>query len=248
MRQKRLARAAVAAACACLAAFAVPAAAQAAQAAETAHLDRDSIPTTALAFTKSDCSDVLDFLNALGGGEGSVRQTIAADGGAVDGWTFSLQTGKPERGFISIRLTFTTPQGGREVVDVPDVNSSWYGKIGTSGGRDDAFAYVITPAGWSLVGGEADTAGAATDSFSLLHTCANVLKDEQPAPTPTSEPATTKTSETSTAAASDAGEGAGGQDNSATGFAVGAVLIIGAGLIAAAVALVGIRGRDTDAI
>jgi len=116
---------------------------------------------------------------------------------------------------------FTLPEaaGGRTVdllltFDVPGEGPR---ELATSGvGR----VVVVTPAGWRLLGGSATVAafGGGPATFSLSHTCAHVF-------------------------ASGTGGGHGGGDVPGSGMAVGFVLLIGAGLLAPAVALVGLRGR-----
>lgn len=202
----------------------------------TIPINDGNVPTTAEQFEsedpqkrEADCKDIVDFFNSLPDSETASAQDIE-----LDGWHFILPTGDSE--FEAIRLTFTKPGGA--VVNVTIEGSSddpaWLGVFKETGSEQVKHAYLLTEAGWTLTGGEADITGTA-DQFNLSHTCAGITVDDDPSsPTPT--PGTPNGS-------TPPGNGGGGGGLPVTGTAVGGIVVIGIGLLAAGVALMAVRRR-----
>jgi hypothetical protein len=210
-------------------------------------LDPDARRTTARLAEPADpvdrevaCAAIADFMK-------TVDYVPRND---VDGWTFALPA-DVEGEFAEVRLTFTTPDVTTVEVKIPGVGDGWLGHLGSTGGGTSRSAYLVTPADWMLVGGEATVSdGSDGAAFTLGTTCGGLTPDTadtgddngpvggEAATLPTGSPSPT-------AAAGGAGDrpddGAGGLPS--TGMAVGSVLLVGAGLIAAGVALVGLRPR-----
>jgi hypothetical protein len=173
------------------------------------------------------CDVIADFMQAV-----KVVPT-----GDVDGWAFTLPpdvTGE----FAEVRLSFNTPELKRVEVKVPGTGTGWLGHLGSTGDRSSKDAYLVTGKGWILLDGEATvTDGGQGATFRLDNACAGLeatVKGSNPdtdtgpvatLPTPTTKPAPAK-------------------GLPSTGVAVGSVLLIGAGLVAAGVALVGSSKPD----
>ncbi|WDZ87682.1 LPXTG cell wall anchor domain-containing protein [Micromonospora cathayae] len=103
-----------------------------------------------------------------------------------DGWHFILPGNKSQSGdFLGLELTFT--DGVQDVtVTIPDDADPYPDAFYTTGGPNAQVkhAYLFTPAGWTLVTGEATISGKA-DYFNLSHTCPGEPAPSTPTPTPT---------------------------------------------------------------
>lgn len=92
----------------------------------------------------------------------------------LDGWVFALpgSGGRKGASFTSLTLTFDTDPGPgvtEQVLTIPGAPNS--GLINTPPNATSK-AFIQTPAGWTLVDGQAQvTAGARQDFFDLGHTC-----------------------------------------------------------------------------
>jgi LPXTG-motif cell wall-anchored protein len=202
-------------------------------------LDPNSVVTTAKMAEPTDpvdrargCDAIADFMQA-------VKVVPAGD---VDGWAFSLP---PEVAgeFAEVRLSFRTPDQEAVEVKLPGTGSGWLGHLGSTGDRSSKSAYLVTGQDWTLVGGEATvTEGGEGAAFQLNTTCAG-LRAAAGATSQGSDagPVATLPTPSSAAVAGSGGTGDGGLPS--TGVAVGSVLLVGAGLVAAGVALVGLRQR-----
>ena len=191
-------------------------------------LDPTAVVTTARMAEPTDpvdrargCDVIADFMQAV-----KVVPT-----GDVDGWAFTLPpdvTGE----FAEVRLSFGTPDQQRVEVKVPGTGTGWLGHLGSTGLRSSKDAYLVTGEGWTLLAGEATvTDGGQGATFRLDNACAGLTStgiETGPVatlPTPTPQPQET-------------------EGLPSTGVAVGSVLLIGAGLVAAGVALVGSSKPD----
>jgi LPXTG-motif cell wall-anchored protein len=156
-----------------------------------------------------------------------------------DGWHFVL-TGNGS--FTSITVSFD-PDGVKD--DDPSDDVTFTGTPDNPGdftfykaGQDWKHAYLFTPAGWLLVDGSATVAGGDdTTKFVVSHTCAG---EETPTTPPTSP---TSPSESTPGETSSAPGGGGGGTLPLTGTAVGGIVVVGVGLVAAGVALMAVRRR-----
>jgi hypothetical protein len=197
-------------------------------------LDPTAVVTTARMAEPTDpvdrargCDVIADFMQAV-----RVEPT-----GDVDGWAFTLPPAVAGE-FAEVRLSFGTPDEQRVEVKVPGTGTGWLGHLGSTGDRSSKDAYLVTGPGWTLLAGEATvTDGGQGATFRLDNACAGLTttvkgtsagSDTGPVATlPTPTPQARET-----------------QGLPSTGVAVGSVLLVGAGLIAAGVALVGSSRPD----
>ncbi len=85
-----------------------------------------------------------------------------------DGWVFVLPGNKGE--FVSLDLLFQRPNGSSRTVHVVNPNDNFVD--GIISGHGTSKAYVVTPAGWTLLSGTAMINGSAPQGmFNLTHVC-----------------------------------------------------------------------------
>jgi LPXTG-motif cell wall-anchored protein len=193
------------------------------------------VPTTALEF---------------GGGDDCIGPLAGLPDG-VDGWHLVLPSSSGDN-FVSLTLTFSKPGGGTATAVITSTNSSapstgagWSGYIDNAGGSDK-HAYVFTDAGWTLTAGEAIVTGdvGKHPQFVLSHTCADTGSSTPPSNPPSdggsspSDGGSTPGGGSSSGGGSDTGGGL-----PITGTAVGGMVVVGIGLLAAGVALMAVRRR-----
>lgn len=107
--------------------------------------------------------------------------------------------------------------------------------------------WVATPAGWTLIDGTSEVVGSVPrDKFNLTHSCAGEEGGNGKTPPPTTPPP----GNGGTPPPGEGENGEGGEDGEdedelpVTGLQVGGLAVIGAGLLAAGVALMAIRRRN----
>jgi LPXTG-motif cell wall-anchored protein len=136
--------------------------ASAAQAAVvTISINPGNVPTTAADFEDTDnCENLPD--------------DIAAD---VDGWVFVLpDAAGVEDNFISVTATFEDGDGGEQIL-----STDGDGAIVDGSGNNKA--YILAPAGWTLVDAEAEVEDPAEGAqFNLTHTCPGSPGEEETTP------------------------------------------------------------------
>jgi LPXTG-motif cell wall-anchored protein len=179
-----------------------------------------------------------------------------------DGWHFVVGS---QAEFVQLRLTFDTGSG-TVLVTVPgsNVGQGWSGILTESGGKF-MHAWVITPAGWTLVTGEADVTFSGTkgpEHFQLSHTCpgtttTTTTTTKPPTTTTTTTTSTTTTTTTTTGTETTTTETTGTTttpdddgDLPVTGAGLGGLIAAGLILTAGGVALILARRRrdaETDA-
>ena len=153
-----------------------------------------------------------------------------------DGWLFVLPD--QERAFVTLTLTFS---GGTVTIDKNGAGAYTGGIIDQGVGK----AFLLTPAGWTLVSGTATVTGDAPGKdnkafFVLSHTCvAGGGSTGGGSPTPTSTP----TRGSGGGDNGGTGGGSGGSTLPVTGTAVGGSLLVALLLIGAGAALVVVRRR-----
>jgi hypothetical protein len=181
----------------------------------TIPINSGSVPTTASDFGTHSCAQV----------PGGSSPT-------TDGWVFVLPGNKGA--FTSLTLTFLDTDGNVVVLNIPADGGAILG-----GGTSKA--WIITPAGWTLIAATATISGSSNGFFTLTHTCpATSTPSPSPStssPPPTSPSGTPSTSTSSAAALISAATSPGA-----------AVVLVGLGLIGSWSALfVARRRRDTEA-
>lgn len=203
----------------------------------------DHVPTTAADFSETDCSDA-----------GQLPQKPGEDG-----WHFVLPSGSPTSAeFVEVRLTFEDAGGVQHEVTA------------TIGNPSNKHAIVYTPAGWTLVAGEADITGQVDgkpSEFNLSHTCPAAPStspsasptgsvspsqgpSDSPSQTPSMGPSGTVTpsegpsdTPSGTVAPTPSPTPPGGQ-LPVTGLAIGGIVLTGLGLVGAGAAMRALRRRD----
>jgi hypothetical protein len=84
-----------------------------------------------------------------------------------DGWVFVLP--KNDADFVSLTLQFRNTAGATTTVTVPNPNDPYPDGITTNG---TSKAWVLLPAGWTLLDGSATVSGETqAEFFNLTHTC-----------------------------------------------------------------------------
>lgn len=121
-----------------------------------------NVPTTAAGFENQSCENLPD----LGENE--------------DGWVFVLPSSAGAEGnFISLTATFEDSEGGTHERSATVIN-----------GSGDNKAYIVTPAGWTLISAVATVEEPDEDAFfNLTHACPGV--PEEPTEEPTTDEPTT---------------------------------------------------------
>jgi hypothetical protein len=116
-------------------------------------------------------------------------------GGDEDGWVFVLPASAGATGnFISVTATFEDANGDEQVYTT-GANG------GIVSGSGDNKAFIITPAGWTLIAAEAEVEDPDEGAFfNLTHACAGLPDDSPTTPTDqtTAPDQTTKPGEQST--------------------------------------------------
>jgi hypothetical protein len=92
-----------------------------------------------------------------------------------DVWVFVLPGGGT---FQHVHLTFSTPGGDVSKNITADQPSG----IGSPSGNANSFAWIRTPAGWTLTAASAMVADPEKDFFNLTHTCPATGGGESPSP------------------------------------------------------------------
>lgn len=204
----------------------------------------DHVPTTAADFPTHECTD-----NQLPQKPGE------------DGWHFVLPSGSPEPAvFVEVRLTFEDATGATQTKTIPG--------DGTLGPPSAKHAIIYTPAGWTLVAGEADITGQADgkpSEFNLSHTCpasASPSPSASPTGSPTGSPTATPTgsptvtptgsvvptpSDTPTSSVTPSTSPTPPGQLPVTGLAIGGIVLTGLGLVGAGAAMRVLRRRDPAA-
>jgi hypothetical protein len=186
----------------------------------------------------------------------------ALRGGASDGFVFVLPAN--DANFVSLALSFRDTGGATVTVAVPNPADAYPDGITTNG---TSKAWVVVPAGWTLLDGTAvvDNGATKADDFNLTHTCAGTGPSASPSPSKspspsassvTSIPASPSVPATPSASRSATPEGSSAPSPSATvvvppgggslpitGVAVTGTIGTGAVLVAAGAALLTIRRR-----
>ncbi|MFG3343195.1 hypothetical protein [Glycomyces sp. NPDC048151] len=113
--------------------------------------------------------------------ENSCDNLPADIGSDVDGWVFVLPAAAGvEDNFISVTATFEDGNGDVQVLDTDSDG-------GIVSGSGDNKAYILAPAGWTLVDAEADVEDPDQGAqFNLTHTCPGTPGEEET--TPAEEP------------------------------------------------------------
>lgn len=199
-------------------------------------LDPSAVATTARLAEPADPIDRAQGCDGIGAFLRDVAFTPPHD---VDGWTFTLPADAKGE-FAEIRLTFLTPERTTVDVTIPGSGRGWLGHLGSTGSRSSKSAYLVTTADWTLTDGDATVSDeAARGTFLLGTTCARLPPTTGAAAGTAPDPVAVDPSPPPATGDPDAG-------STTTAVAVGSVLLVGVGLIAAAVALVGQRRRDGD--
>ena len=193
-------------------------------------LDPSAVANTARLAEPTDPVDRAQGCDGINAFLDDVAFTPPAD---VDGWTFTLPA-ESSGEFAEIRLTFTTPERAAVAVEIPGTGRGWLGHLGSTGSRSSKSAYLVTASDWTLTGGEATVSSdPAGGTFLLGTTCAQLPPNANSAPTGAAgDPV---------AVAPSPPAPTGDDESEITAIAVGSVLLVGVGLIAAGVALVGQR-------
>ncbi|GAA2144309.1 LPXTG cell wall anchor domain-containing protein [Glycomyces algeriensis] len=207
--------------------------ASAAQAAvETIFINDGNVPTTAGDFEYS-CAN------------------LPADRAATeDGWVFVLPASAGVEGnFISVTATFEDGDGDEWVLST-DTDG------GIVDGSGDNKAYIITPAGWTLTGAEAEVEGPDDDAFfNLTHACPGEPGEEETTPgeessSPGEEPSSPGEESSSPGASGTPGEESttpGGANLPTTGAPLTIALVSAAALAAGGAALFMFMRRRREA-
>lgn len=145
-----------------------------------------------------------------------------------DGWRFFLPEGTAD--LVSLTVEFETGAGVYSVV-VP-------AEAGLLDPADSKAAYLTTPAGWTLLGGTAEVGigiGPAEQVLMVDYTCPG----EPVSGPPTSTPVTPEPSATAPAPPVEQSR----RGLPVTGMQVGAMVLLGSGLLAGGIAMLTVRRR-----
>ncbi|WP_153025490.1 LPXTG cell wall anchor domain-containing protein [Glycomyces albidus] len=126
----------------------------------TIPINDGNVPTTAAEFGDQSCDQVPDDIAAT-----------------EDGWVFVLPAAAGAEGnFISVTATFEDAEGDEHVLTTDEDG-------GIVSGSGDNKAYIITPAGWTLVDAEAEVNDPDEGAqFNLTHTCPGEPGEEPSSP------------------------------------------------------------------
>lgn len=134
----------------------------------TININPGNVPTTAVDF------------------ENSCDQAPGA-GGDLDGWVFVLPASVGAEGnFISVTATFEDLDGVQQVLST-DSNG------GVVDGQGDNKAFILAPAGWTLIGASAEVENPTNPDadFNLTHTCPGTPAPPDDETTPPDDETTT---------------------------------------------------------
>jgi LPXTG-motif cell wall-anchored protein len=200
----------------------------------TININPGNVPTTAAGFGDNNNCDP-----DLGGGPFPDK----------DVWVFNLPV--QTRDFVSVTAEFST-DGDNTTVEQALT-------IPTDGGaivrKGTSKAWIATPAGWTLVGATAVVTGDAPSGdtkvfFVLTHTCAatstpsgSPTPSESPSGTPSETPSESGSASLPPPSGTSSAPGGGGGGLPVTGTALGGLVVLGVGLVAAGVALLSVRRR-----
>jgi hypothetical protein len=194
---------------------------------ETIFINPGNVPTTAGDFENS-CENLPD--------------DIAAD---VDGWVFVLPAAAGvEDNFISVTATFEDGDGAEHVLSTD-------GDGAIVEGSGDNKAYIIAPAGWTLVDAEAEVEDPAEGAqFNLTHTCPGEPGEEPSSPgeepsSPSEEPSSPGSESPTTPG--EASTSPAGSNLPVTGTPLTIALVSAAALAAGGAALYMIQRRRREA-
>jgi LPXTG-motif cell wall-anchored protein len=186
----------------------------------TIPINDGNVPTTAAGFEDQSCENLP---NDLGADE--------------DGWVFVLPASAGADGnFVSVTATFEDLEGNEQVLNTDDHG-------GIVSGSGDNKAYIISPAGWTLIDAEAEVNNPDDGAFfNLTHACPGEPGEEPTTPgeeptTPGEEPTTpgeepTSPGESPTAPGertTDAGVGGLPTTGASTGLMIALGLVLAAG-------------------
>jgi LPXTG-motif cell wall-anchored protein len=126
----------------------------------TIPINPGNVPTTAEGFEDNSCDNLPDDLP-----------------GDADGWVFVLPAAAGAEGnFISVTATFTDANGTEQTYTTGENG-------GIVDGSGDNKAYIVTPAGWTLVDAEADVTDPKDGAkFNLTHACPGTPGDNPTSP------------------------------------------------------------------
>jgi LPXTG-motif cell wall-anchored protein len=211
-----------------------------------------SVPVTALAFAQ-------------------IRRAPACDRGngpfaAADVWTFTTKPNR--RDLLAVTVTFTEPGSAEpqtRIIASADGAADAYTNTHThAGGIDYGVAWVVAPAGWTLVGASARVAGDASAELVLRGTCpgarvAEPAKEAKVAPIRTVDGSATSREAVAGTVATDTPTTTGGMSTSAgrplaatphspaslpsTGLDIAGMVTLGSALVIAGVLLLIVRRR-----
>ena len=165
-------------------------------------------------------------------------EEVPEQGGDQDVWVF-VWPGNAVDELVSLALNFDTDGDGVADTTLTEADATRTLDSGT------LKVWVTTPAGWTLVDGTSEVLGTLPrDQFNLTHSCAGQPGDGngKPTPSPTPEPTPGNGDD-----GNGNGGGNGGEDEEptlpVTGAQVGGLVVLGAGLLAAGVAMLAVRRR-----
>jgi LPXTG-motif cell wall-anchored protein len=135
-----------------------------------------------------------------------------------DRWVFVLP--RNDAHFVSLTLTFKTPDGTTVTVKIPDASDPYPDAITTNG---TSKAWVILPSGWTLLDGSAEVSGPTSATFfNLTHTCLGAVSSPSPSTSPSpSSSASPSPSESPSASTSVSASGSSSGNPSGSGSAPG---------------------------
>lgn len=125
-----------------------------------------NVPTTAEGFEDQSCDNL--------------PEDLAAD---VDGWVFVLPAAAGAEGnFISVTATFADDEGMEQTRTTGDDG-------GIVDGSGDNKAYILAPAGWTLLDADAEVTDPDEGAqFNLTHTCPGTPGEEETSPAEETSP------------------------------------------------------------
>ncbi|GAB4008841.1 hypothetical protein GCM10029992_66270 [Glycomyces albus] len=134
----------------------------------TIHINQGNVPTTASDFNPNSCDQA------------------PGAGGDLDGWVFVLPASSGAEGnFISVTATFEDLDGVQQVLST-DTNG------GVVHGQGDNKAFILAPAGWTLIGASAEVENPDEGAFfNLTHTCPGTPAPPDDETTPPDDETTT---------------------------------------------------------
>jgi LPXTG-motif cell wall-anchored protein len=195
-----------------------------AQSTTTVDIKGDQVPTTAEGFGEQECDGPFENL-----------------AGDQDGWHFILTQYSGDLPELAMSFDFEDASGAAVHIDAEPAGFVRPGESST------VHLWLATDAGLTLVGAQAtgpDDGFGGNPQFNLSHTCPgeDTPGNETPPPTVTPSPP----GETPETPGENGGGGEGPGDDGelpVTGIRVGGMVVLGAGLLAAGVAMLAVRRR-----